>query len=284
MTLPVPRRGRTFLLVSTAAAVALVAGPMLAAAQPPPAGAPPASGSADTAKKAPAKAGAAKEAPAKTSSASYSVGVSMGEQLRASGVPPELVNAQQLAQGVHDAISGKASMTDKDRENLRGLVDSVGESNHRAAAKFLAENGKKSDIVTTASGLQYKVLAAGSGASPKPNDEVTVNYRGTLINGTEFDSSYKRGQPANFQVNRVIPGWTEALGLMKPGAKFQLFIPPQLAYDLRSAPPIPPGSALIFEVELVSVKAAPAAAQPAAPAPPGASAQPATPPPAPPPK
>jgi FKBP-type peptidyl-prolyl cis-trans isomerase len=279
MTLPVPRRGRTFLL-STAAAVALVAGSMLAVAQPPPAGAAPASGTADTAKKAPAKAGAAKEAPAKTSSASYSVGVSMGEQLRASGVPPDLINAQQLAQGVHDSISGKVSMTDKDRENLRGLVDSVGESNHRAAAKFLAENGKKSDIVTTASGLQYKVLAAGSGASPKPNDEVTVNYRGTLINGTEFDSSYKRGQPANFQVNRVIPGWTEALGLMKPGAKWQLFIPPQLAYDLRSAPPIPPGSALIFEVELVSVKAAPSAAQPAAPAQPGAPAQSATPPPA----
>ena len=272
MTLPVPRRGRTFLL-STAAAVALVAGSMLAVAQPPPAGAAPASGTADTAKKAPVKAGAAKEAPAKTGSASYSVGVSMGEQLRASGVPPDLINAQQLAQGVHDAISGKASMTDKDRENLRGLVDSVGESNHRAAAKFLAENGKKSDVVTTASGLQYKVLAAGRGASPKPNDEVTVNYRGTLINGTEFDSSYKRGQPANFQVNRVIPGWTEALGLMKPGAKWQLFIPPQLAYDLRSAPPIPPGSLLIFEVELLSVKAAPpSAAQPAAPA------QPATPP------
>src|ERR1700724_318605 len=147
MTPPAPRRGRTFLLVSTAAAVALVAGSMLAAAQQPPAGAAPASGTADTAKKAPAKAGAAKEAkeaPAKASSASYSVGVSMGEQLRASGVPPDLINAQQLAQGVHDAISGKVSMTDKDRENLRGLVDSVGESNHRAAAKFLADNGKKS--------------------------------------------------------------------------------------------------------------------------------------------
>jgi FKBP-type peptidyl-prolyl cis-trans isomerase FklB len=284
MTLPAPRRGRILLLVSTAAAVALVAGSMLAGAQQPPAGAAPASGTAETAKKAPAKAAAAKEAPAKTSSASYSVGVSMGEQLRASGVPPELINAQQLAQGVHDAISGKASMTDKDRENLHGLVDSVGESNHRAAAKFLAENGKKSDVVTTTSGLQYKVLAAGSGASPKPNDEVTVNYRGTLINGTEFDSSYKRGQPANFQVNRVIPGWTEALGLMKPGAKYQLFIPPQLAYDLRSAPPIPPGSALIFEVELVSIKAAPSAAQPAAPAQPGAATQSATPPPAQPPK
>ncbi len=272
MTLPAPRRGRTFLLFS--AAVALVAGSMLAAAQQPPAGAAPASQAAAPAKKAPAKAGAASEAPAKAKagSSSYSVGVSMGEQLRASGIPPELLNAQQLAQGVHDALSGKVSMTDKDRENLRGLVDSVGESNHRAAAKFLAENGKKPDILTTASGLQYKVLSAGTGASPKTTDEVTVNYRGTLINGTEFDSSYKRGQPANFQVNRVIPGWTEALGLMKPGAKWQLFIPPQLAYDLRSAPPIPPGSLLIFEVELLSVKAAPSAAQPAPPA------QPATPP------
>ena len=273
MTLPALRRGRTFLLVGTATAVALAAGSTLAAEQPPPSGAAPSSATAAPAKKAPAKAVAAKE-----SSASYSVGVSMGEQLRASGVPPELINPQQLAQGVHDAVSGKVSMTDKDRENLRGLVDSVGESNHHAAAKFLAENAKKSDVVTTASGLQYKVIAAGSGASPKPNDEVTVNYRGTLINGTEFDSSYKRGQPANFQVNRVIPGWTEALGLMKPGAKWQLFIPPQLAYDLRSAPPIPPGSALIFEVELLSVKAVPTAAQPAAPA------QPATPPPAQPPK
>ncbi len=272
MTLPAPRRGRTFLLFS--AAVALIAGSMLAAAQQPPAGAAPASQAAAPAKKAPAKAGAASEAPAKAkaSSPSYSVGVSMGEQLRASGIPPELLNAQQLAQGVHDALSGKVSMTDKDRENLRGLVDSVGESNHRAAAKFLAENGKKPDIITTASGLQYKVLTAGAGASPKTTDEVTVNYRGTLISGTEFDSSYKRGQPANFQVNRVIPGWTEALGLMKPGAKWQLFIPPQLAYDLRSAPPIPPGSLLIFEVELLSVKAAPSAAQPAPPA------QPATPP------
>jgi FKBP-type peptidyl-prolyl cis-trans isomerase FklB len=279
MTLPALRRGRTFLLVSTATAVALVTGSTLAAEQPPPSGAAPSSATAAPAKKAPAKAAATKE-----SSASYSVGVSMGEQLRASGVPPDLINPQQLAQGVHDAVSGKVSMTDKDRENLRGLVDSVGESNHRAAAKFLAENGKKSDVVTTASGLQYKVIAAGSGASPKPNDEVTVNYRGTLINGTEFDSSYKRGQPANFQVNRVIPGWTEALGLMKPGAKWQLFIPPQLAYDLRSAPPIPPGSALIFEVELLSVKAAPTAAQPAAPEKPAAPAQPATPPPAQPPK
>ncbi|HEY0766952.1 MAG TPA: FKBP-type peptidyl-prolyl cis-trans isomerase [Steroidobacteraceae bacterium] len=283
MTLPAPRRGRIFLIVNTAALAALCAGTMLAAAQQPPSGAASSASAAPekaaAEKKAPAKAGAAKEAPAKTGSGSYSVGVSMGEQLRGSGVAPDMINPEQLAQGVRDALSGKASLTDKDRDNIRTLVSSVGESNHKAAAKFLAENGKKADIVTTASGLQYKVLAAGSGAAPKPTDEVTVNYRGTLLNGTEFDSSYKRGQPASFQLNRVIPGWTEGLGLMKPGAKWQLFIPPQLAYDLRSAPPIPPGSLLIFEVELLSVKAAPAAAeQPAAPAQPAASAQPATPP------
>src|SRR5207248_6481349 len=87
-----------------------------------------------------------------------------------------------------------------------------------------------------------------NGESPKKTDEVTVNYRGSLLNGTEFDSSYKRGQPATFPVNGVIPGWTEALGLMKPGAKWELFVPPQLAYDMQSRPPIPPGSLLIFEV------------------------------------
>jgi FKBP-type peptidyl-prolyl cis-trans isomerase len=104
-------------------------------------------------------------------------------------------------------------------------------------------------------------------SSTKPTDEVTVNYRGTLLDGTEFDSSYTRGQAATFQVNRVIPGWTEALSLMKPGAKYKLFIPPQLAYDLRSPPPIPPGSLLLFEVELLSFKAAPPPAAAAAPAP-----------------
>ncbi len=166
---------------------------------------------------------------------------------------------------MRDALAGKA-VTDQDRENLRTLIGSVGEANHRAADKFLAENGKKPGVVTTASGLQYKVITAGSGDSPKATDEVTVNYAGTLANGTEFDSSYKRGQPANFPVNRVIPGWTEALQLMKPGAKWQLFVPPKLAYDMRSQPPIPPGSLLIFDVELLSIKAATAPAPAAAPA------------------
>src|SRR5438270_271753 len=135
---------------------------------------------------------------------------------------------------------------------------------------------EKPDVVTTASGLQYKVLNAGNGDSPKKTDEVTVNYRGSLINGTEFDSSYKRGQPATFPVNGVIPGWTEALGLMKPGAKWELFVPPQLAYDMQSRPPIPPGSLLIFEVELLSVKGAGTPAPPTSSASP-APAQPATP-------
>ena len=137
---------------------------------------------------------------------------------------------------------------------VRGTRSKLGDVNHTAAKSFLAENGKKKDIVTTASGLQYKVLAPGSGDSPKSTDQVTVNYRGTLLDGTEFDSSYKRGQPASFPVNGVIPGWQEALILMKPGAKWQLFVPPNLAYDLDSPPAIPPGSLLVFDVELLSVK------------------------------
>jgi FKBP-type peptidyl-prolyl cis-trans isomerase len=115
------------------------------------------------------------------------------------------------------------------------------EPNHAAAAAFLAENGKKKDVVTTASGLEYKVLTPGSGDPPKPGDMVTVNYKGTLLNGTEFDSSAKHGGPATFPSNGVIPGWQEALALMKPGAKYQLWIPPKLAYDVESPPTIPPG-------------------------------------------
>jgi FKBP-type peptidyl-prolyl cis-trans isomerase FklB len=120
---------------------------------------------------------------------------------------------------------------------------------------FLAENGKKEGIKTLPSGLQYKVFAEGSGKMPKAEDTVTVNYKGTLIDGTEFDNSYKRGQPATFQVKGVIKGWTEALQLMKEGSKWQFFIPPDLAYGEGGAGrSIPPNSTLIFEVELISVK------------------------------
>jgi FKBP-type peptidyl-prolyl cis-trans isomerase FkpA len=260
-----PASHRTAFLVNAAIA-AVLAGASVASAQTP-------DSSATAAAPAPAK--KATKAAAKTDATarapSYSLGVSMGDQLKSSGVTAESVNTTQLAQGVKDALTGKTTLTDADRENIKTIITAAmtakADVNHRAAAKFLAENGKKPDVVTTASGLQYRVITPGSGASPKATDEVTVNYSGKLLDGTEFDSSYKRGQPATFQLNRVIPGWSEGVGLMKPGAKYELFVPPNLAYDLRSPPPIPPGSLLIFTVELMSAKAAPAPAAPAAAAP-----------------
>jgi FKBP-type peptidyl-prolyl cis-trans isomerase FkpA len=207
----------------------------------------------------PAKAAHPESETDKKDATSYSLGVSMGEQLRQAHVTPEMVNSTRLGQGVRDALAGKANLSPADQANIRALINSavttVADANHRKAAAFLAENGKKSGVTTTASGLEYTVLNPGSGDSPKGNDSVTVNYRGTLLDGTEFDSSYKRNEPATFEVDRVIPGWSEALQLMKPGGKYKLFVPPQLAYDLRSPPPIPPGSMLIFDVELISVKA-----------------------------
>ena len=263
MTLPALRRGPITLTLSATAAL-LLAGP-LAAQQPSSAAAAPAStpapAAAPAAKKAPAKGaaeGAAEGEAGEKSARSYSLGLMWGEQLRGTGVAPDAIVSARIAQGVRDGISGKV-LTDKDRENVQALASTVGDNNHKAAVKFLAENGKKPGVVTTASGLQYEELKAGSGDSPKLKDTVVVNYRGTLLDGTEFDSSYKRGQPASFEVDQVIPGWTEALQLMKPGAKWRLFIPPQLAYDMRSRAPIPPGSALLFDVELMSVKPTPAA-------------------------
>jgi FKBP-type peptidyl-prolyl cis-trans isomerase len=124
----------------------------------------------------------------------------------------------------------------------------------KSGEAFLAENAAKAGVKTLPSGLQYKVIQSGSGASPKATDKVTVHYRGTLIDGTEFDSSYSRNKPATFGVNQVIPGWTEALQLMQEGDKWELYIPPKLAYGERGAGSrIPPNSTLIFEVELLSV-------------------------------
>ncbi|HTT43321.1 MAG TPA: FKBP-type peptidyl-prolyl cis-trans isomerase [Steroidobacteraceae bacterium] len=208
----------------------------------------------------------AAKAPAAARTASYSLGVMFGAQLKNNSLTAEQINTAQVAQGMKDALAGKAELGDADRENITKLASAAGEANHQVAAKFLAENGKKPGVVTTVSGLQYKVLTPGSGNAPNPTDEVTVNYRGTLLNGTEFDSSYKRNEPAHFPLNKVIPGWSEGVGLMKPGAKYQFWIPPQLAYDMRSPPGIPQGSLLIFEVELLSAKP-PAPAKPAAPAP-----------------
>jgi FKBP-type peptidyl-prolyl cis-trans isomerase len=264
MTATAPDRARTFLLVSVLGT--LLAAAQLAFAQQGGAGA--AASSAATPKP---KAAAAKGDKDDKSAASYSLGVMMGSQLRGSGVRPDDVSAERVNQGFRDAIAGKVKISDADKANINKLIhgafDALAESNHQAAEKFLAENGKKPDVTTTASGLEYKVLSAGNGATPKPTDQVVVNYRGSLVDGTEFDSSYKRGQPATFPVNQVIPGWTEGLQLMKTGGKYQLWVPPKLAYDLQVPPgaPIPPGSMLVFEVELVSIK--PPAAPAAAPAP-----------------
>ncbi len=204
------------------------------------------------------------------SQASYSLGLSIGTQLHGYGMSAGSVTAERVLQGLRDALAGKKVAGVEDSQRVQALISQarteVGSSNQAAAAKFLAENGKLPGIITTASGLQYKVLQPGAGASPKLTDDATVNYRGTLLDGTEFDSSYKRNQPATFTVGRVIKGWVEALQLMKPGAKFQLFIPPDLAYGMEPPQgPIPPGALLKFDVELISVKPAAAATSGSAP-------------------
>src|SRR5438105_15262321 len=155
-------------------------------------------------------------------------------------------------------------MMQADEKDMEQKKQAAAQKKRAEGAKFLEENKKKEGVKTTASGLQYKLIKEGTGAQPKATDTVTVNYRGTLINGTEFDSSYKRGEPATFPVNGVIKGWTEALQLMKAGSKYQLFIPPNLAYGERAVgPDISPNSTLIFEVELTGVKPAGSAASPA---------------------
>jgi FKBP-type peptidyl-prolyl cis-trans isomerase FklB len=200
---------------------------------------------------------------------SYSLGLNIGFNLGRQNVP---INPDALVAGIKDAIAGKPQLTpDQIKETMTAFEKDM-EQKQKAAAdkntsegtKFLEENKKKEGVKTTASGLQYKVVKEGTGAQPKPNDTVTVNYRGTLISGTEFDSSYKRGEPATFPVNGVIKGWTEALQLMKAGSKYQLFIPPNLAYGERAVgPDISPNSTLIFDVELMDVKPSASGASPA---------------------
>ena len=188
---------------------------------------------------------------------SYSLGVLLGWQLHQSGLNASSVSIEKVLQGLKDVTSGKVQPSEQDNDHLRELIvesrAAAAGPNKAAARRFLAQNAKRQGVKTTPSGLQYKILSVGSGTPPQPNDQVVVNYRGTLLDGTEFDSSYKRGQPATFQVNHVIPGWTEALVMMKPGARWELYIPPELAYGDAGRGPIPPGSLLKFEVQLVKV-------------------------------
>lgn len=207
---------------------------------------------------------------------SYGLGMSLGTNLKRSGVEPVDVDFELFIKGMKDAAGGTTLLTEADARSAIMAFQTearkaLGGKNKTAAEEFLAGNKSKEGVTTTASGLQYKVLAAGAGDSPKASDNVTVHYKGTLLDGSEFDSSHKRGQPATFGVGQVIKGWTEALQLMKPGAKWQLFIPPDLAYGENGRPGIPPNSLLNFEVELISIQT-----QPAAPAATATPAQPVT--------
>jgi len=214
--------------------------------------------------------------------ASYLFGLTFGEQLHSIGLGSE-ISSDALTRGVHDAMQGKKStLAEKQQvqQYAHSMMLAFAARNKSAAQDFLTKNGHEKNVKTTASGLQYKVLIPGDtkAAAIVPTDEVTVNYRGKLIDGTEFDSSYSRGQPATFPVGGVIKGWQEALVLMKPGSKWQLYVPPELAYGGTPHPGIPANSLLIFDVELISVKASGGAPQAATPPPARRPATPAPPP------
>jgi len=196
---------------------------------------------------------------------SYALGMNLGTSLHRQSVP---VDPNILLRGLKDSLAGgktlltedqaKAALTEVQnemRKKQQEQMQAAGEANKKEGEAFLAANKGKDGVVTLPSGLQYKVLTQGTGPKPAADDTVVCNYRGTLINGTEFDSSYKRGQPATFPVSGVIKGWTEALPLMPVGSKWQLFIPAELAYGERApGPEIGPNATLIFEVELLSIQ------------------------------
>jgi len=190
-------------------------------------------------------------------SVSYGLGVSIGENLKKSNF--EGVNFDLIAKGMSDFYGGKPGMTAEQANNaIRTYMGAAekkkGDDNLKKGQAFLDENKKKSGVQVTASGLQYQIMKEGTGAKPTVNDNVTTHYHGTLIDGTVFDSSVDRGEPAKFPVSGVIPGWTEALQLMSVGSKWKLFVPANLAYGERGAgPQIGPNSTLIFEVELISI-------------------------------
>jgi FKBP-type peptidyl-prolyl cis-trans isomerase FklB len=196
---------------------------------------------------------------------SYALGLSVGKNLQNDGVDVDLAI---LARGIKDALAGgKVLLTDDEvkavmtsfkmnmQKKQEEKMQQAGDANKKEGDAFLAANKTKEGVVTLPSGLQYKIVTAGTGAKPTAADSVVCNYRGTLINGKEFDASSKHGGPATFPVSGVIKGWTEALQLMPVGSKWQLFIPPDLAYGQRGAGgDIGPGATLVFEVELLSIK------------------------------
>ena len=195
---------------------------------------------------------------------SYAIGLDIGGNFRENEAPLHL---ESLLAGLQDALNGAKPKLDEQtcavalqqlqqimEQKARGRQQSLGMQNRQQGEAFLAKNLQQEGVKATKSGLQYKVIESGNGPTPGPTDVVSCNYRGTLIDGTEFDSSYARNMPAEFPVNRVIAGWTEALQMMKVGDKWQLFIPADLAYgDRAPGPPIQPGSTLIFDIELLGI-------------------------------
>ena len=197
---------------------------------------------------------------------SYALGIGIGSQL--AGMGAKELNIDDFAQAIKDVISGSELKVDnaeaqtlvqnffqEQEAKQQAAVAETGKAAKAAGEAFLAENGKKEGVVTLPSGLQYQVLKEGNGKKPSATDKVVCHYEGTLIDGTIFDSSYKRNEPAIFGLNQVIPGWTEGVQLMQEGAKYRFFIPYKLAYGERGAgAQIPPFAALVFDVELIEVK------------------------------
>lgn len=190
---------------------------------------------------------------------SYAIGQQIGRQIKAQGME---VDVDVLGASIKDAIEGKESRLKpeemqaammKSQEAAMAKQAEASKANLEKGTKFLEENKAKPGIKTTASGLQYEVITEGKGKSPTEKDTVKVHYKGTLIDGTEFDSSYKRGEPAEFPLVGVIKGWTEGLQLMKVGGKNRLFVPSELAYGPQGRPGIPGSSVLVFEVELLEI-------------------------------
>jgi len=200
--------------------------------------------------------------------ASYAIGMDIGGNFKKQGID---IDGAALAAGLADALAGTTKLTEEQaREALNTFRQEMmarmtekqkatGEKSHKAGTDFLAANARKEGVKTTATGLQYKVTKAGNGngKAPKATDTVKVHYHGTLIDGSVFDSSVQRGEPISFPLNGVIKGWTEGLQLMKEGDKFQFYIPAALAYgDNSPTPKIPPGSTLVFDVELLGIEKA----------------------------
>jgi FKBP-type peptidyl-prolyl cis-trans isomerase FklB len=191
---------------------------------------------------------------------SYAIGLNLGKSLLAQKVE---VDFDSVSRGVKDGLAGTQALDDKQiqetmetfQKEMQTKMSQAAEKNTADGAQFLADNEKRSGVQKTASGLQYEVLTEGTGPKPVATDRVKVHYKGTLIDGTEFDSSYQRGEPAVFPANRVIPGWTEALQLMPVGSKWKLYIPAALGYGAQGAgAAIPPNATLIFEVELLGIE------------------------------